>query len=198
METKRLFIALLPNDDTRRALHQTQEELAGYVTKARLSAPDNLHLTLAFLGTQTVDGEWAARDALKQTADQMAGRPLAHLELGPVGYFDKRKGGSVVWRGIKDNRSALQLRTLRELLRLRLGANGLQISENFTPHITLARGVRLEGAHQARVYRDFDALCDTLTEHAPATTLAPDRISLMWSHRVDDQLVYSEIGSVSW
>lgn len=198
MVEKRLFIALLPSEATRDALQQTQRDLAERTEKARLTARSNLHMTLAFLGTQTEDGEWAARDALKQTADQMAGQPLPQLQLGQIGSFDKRKGGAIIWRGTVQDRGTVQLRALRELLRLHLGANGLQITEDFTPHITLARGARTSLVHHAHQTREIEALCHALTDRAPTARFAADRLSLMWSHRVDDALVYTEIGSVTW
>lgn len=199
-ESKRLFIALLPDDTVRDALEITQQSLRKEATRARETARPNLHLTLAFLGSLDENGEWAARDALQQTARQMAGEPPLKLKLGAVGAFPKRKGGSVLWRGLADGRDAVRVHALREILRLHLAANGLDIEERFTPHLTLARGVRLEAVPGMRKRQNLENLCRTLTAEAPRASCTVDRISLMHSFRSEENgaLTYAEIGHVRW
>ncbi len=199
-EAKRLFIALLPNDDVRDALEDTQRAVQERVKRARPTSRANLHLTLAFLGQLNEDGEWAARDALQQTAQQMAGEAPLKLKLGAVGTFPKRKGGTVIWRGLADGHETVRVRALREILRLHLAANGLSIEEEFVPHMTLARGVRLESPPGLHERQELEDLCAELTGEAPAAACTVDRISLMWSHRPepDEALTYTEIGHVGW
>lgn len=199
-ETKRLFIALLPNSEVRDALEKTQQSVVAKAKRARPTSRANLHLTLAFLGQLDENGEWAARDALQQTAQQMAGEPPLKLKLGAVGTFPKRKGGAVIWRGLADGHDAVRVQALREILRLHLAANGLNIEEAFVPHMTLARGVRLEALPDLRERQEMEDLCAALTDAAPAAECAVDRISLMWSHRPepDGALTYTEIGHVGW
>lgn len=199
-ETKRLFIALLPDDGVRDALEATQKGLRERAKRARPTSRANLHLTLAFLGQLDEDGEWGARDALQQTAQQMAGEAPLKLKLGAVGVFPKRKGGAVVWRGLADGHETVRVQALREILRLHLAANGLNIEEEFVPHMTLARGVRLETLPDLRERQELEELCEALTDAAPAAACAVDRISLMWSHRPepDGALTYTEIGHVHW
>lgn len=199
-ESKRLFIALLPDDAVRNALEATQLSIRKEAKRSRPTPRPMLHLTLAFLGSLDEDGEWAARDALQQTAQQMAGEPPLKLTLGAVGAFPKRKGGAVLWRGLADGHEAIRVQALREILRLHLAANGLNIEESFTPHLTLARGVRLETPPDLRERQNLEDLCRTLTAEAPRASCAVDRISLMRSFRPEPEraLTYAEIGHVCW
>ena len=117
-----------------------------------------------------------------------------------MGTFPKRKGGTVIWRGLADGHETVRVRALREILRLHLAANGLSIEEEFVPHMTLARGVRLESPPGLRERQELEDLCAELTGEAPAAACTVDRISLMWSHRPepDEALTYTEIGHVGW
>jgi 2'-5' RNA ligase len=236
-QPKRLFVALLPDDACRQALIATQRQAAPGLARARFTAPENLHLTLAFLGGCDAAAEHTARRAVAAAARRMActpggAAPLA-LRLGPVGAFARRRGGSVLWRGVGTGEGPAEpveprdeggtgaaqvarLLTLHRLLCAALAAEGLPLEARFTPHLTLARGVRLEkpiapppasgqAAAQARQRdaaraRALDAFCHKLSTTAPAGMLACTALSLMWSHRAEPEhtLVYTEIARADW
>ncbi|MDB5855680.1 MAG: thpR [Herminiimonas sp.] len=122
----RLFFALWPDDPTRRALQSLQQAISG-----RRSLPENLHLTLAFLGSQ-------ARSRVEELQDVLNAMPpfASTLMIDVLGYF---RGARIAWAGMAQPDPALMqwqglLRAAlveRQILGPRL--------ETFNPHITLAR-----------------------------------------------------------
>lgn len=123
---QRLFFALWPDPATRAALLRLQQGVSGAAT-----APDQLHLTLAFLGWQPA----AALPALRALLEQVPAAPLA-LELDTWGHF---RGPRIAWAGMRAAPPALL--ALREELVQRLTAQQLLPPQSapFRPHVTLAR-----------------------------------------------------------
>lgn len=122
----RLFYALWPDDATRTALTQLQVAMHG-----RLICYQDLHLTLAFLGT-------CPEAVLPDLADVLAQLPRSDvtLKLDRVGYFPRNR---VAWAGSSETPQALL--DLHTALKRGLAARSLQWNEQqaFKPHVTLAR-----------------------------------------------------------
>ena len=142
---RRLFVAIALPDGVRERLAAVQGGLDG----ARWVDPENLHLTLRFVGE--VD-EGVAEDL----ASALAGlRALAFpLELVGIGHFEKRGRPSALWVGVAPNPALDRLYHRVEATARRAG---LPLEgRKFMPHITLARcrgDVRipgLAGRHRAR------------------------------------------------
>ncbi len=121
-----LFYALWPDDGTRAELEKLQSRVHG-----RLTRPQNLHLTLAFLGPQP--------EALLPLLRSV----LAHLEVAPIeleidrlGYFSKNR---IAWAGMHATPEPLS--QLQSMLTLELMRKGITYDSGkpFRPHITLAR-----------------------------------------------------------
>jgi len=134
----RLFIAINLNETTRTALVSLQNELRATTVHGRFSAPENLHLTLAFLG----ECDPAQTAAAKAAIDAVGVSPFP-LVVDRVGRF-KRDGGNIVWAGVARSEPLLALqRGLTE----RLQAVGFELeTRKYSPHITLAREVAFIGA----------------------------------------------------
>lgn len=119
----RLFIGLRPDPDFRAALAQMQDSLRAAGIAARYLAPENLHLTLAFIG------EWAV-DAVPPLP---AAEPF-RITLSHPGIFPKAK---VLWAGVEPSAA---LDTLAQRVRGILAEAGVPFDpQDFNPHITLAR-----------------------------------------------------------
>jgi 2'-5' RNA ligase len=87
-ERPRLFVALpLPRDAVERLAEWQRRELTG----GRIVPPENLHVTLAFLGARPAEELTAIADALREAAAG-AERPV----LTPVRYRETRSVGMVV------------------------------------------------------------------------------------------------------
>jgi 2'-5' RNA ligase len=128
----RLFFALWPDEDTRAAMRARRDEVAlRYGAKALL--PDNLHMTLLFVG---------AADELKVPVLMACGdqvrAPSFSLTLDAVSHF-KRK--HLAWLGGTTVPS--QLVHLQERLRQDVLAAGFPLDDRiFTPHVSVARDCR--------------------------------------------------------
>ncbi|MDR0292951.1 MAG: RNA 2',3'-cyclic phosphodiesterase [Oscillospiraceae bacterium] len=165
----RLFIAVNFSRETKNRLLALRDELRARSERGRFSLPENLHLTLGFLGecdpTQTA-GIKTAMDAA----------PFAAFDLtvDRVGRF-RRDGGDIWWAGVKGSKPLLDLQ--RELTNTLIAAGfGLE-KRHYDPHVTLGREV--------------------VTDTAPWPTEpfgeTVSRIDLMKSERINGKLTYTAV-----
>lgn len=136
MRSLRLFIALPLPEAICRELVKVQRCLSAALAEAplRLSTPEQLHLTLKFLGHTSE----AALDELAQqlTGIAQAHRPMA-LRLGGLGAFPSQARPSVLWCGVEGELVALT--RLHGALEQALAARYPAEERPFRPHLTLAR-----------------------------------------------------------
>ena len=125
----RLFFALWPDQATRLALMRRQAGIEGKPT-----APEKLHLTLAFLGLQAA----SALPDLRAILERVPARPML-LELDTYGHFS---GPRIAWAGMRAAPPAL-FELHDALMRELTGQGLLDLQEStFRPHVTLARNAR--------------------------------------------------------
>ncbi len=137
----RAFVAIDLPDPVRTALEAVQEALP----VGRAVDPDQLHLTLAFLGEQPIDRLEAAHEAL----EGVAGAPF-DLRLRGLGVFDGRRP-TVVWAGVAEDGP---LRALRSRVLSALHGAGLPLERRrFRPHVTIARLSALDAGAEDRLAR---------------------------------------------
>ena len=123
----RAFVAIDMPDPVRTAL----EDLQDHVPVGRLTDPDQMHLTLAFLGEQPDDLIQAAHEVLNGIRF-----PSFELQLAGLGTFGNREP-TVLWAGIKD---PAQVKALHDKVLPALHGAGLPLErKRFRPHVTLAR-----------------------------------------------------------
>ena len=125
-EYARLFYALWPDDQTRTHLRRLQESVVG-----RKVNPENLHLTLAFLGNQAK----SLMPALAALIDRLPGQGFT-VGIDRYGYFSKPR---VAWAGPSETPApllALQQSLVEELNAAQVP---LKPDPKFRPHVTLAR-----------------------------------------------------------
>jgi len=128
--TERLFFALWPDDATRSRCAQVAHQLAHL--GGQPVSPDNVHITLSFLGS--VDA--AQRVYAERAAAAVRARPFT-LTLDRLGYFPKPR---VVWLGGEPVPAALA--DLATELNHKLGDCGIRLDTRpFALHMTLLRKV---------------------------------------------------------
>jgi 2'-5' RNA ligase len=122
----RLFYALWPDEPVRDALTGLQSNLQG-----RLTRRANLHLTLAFLGSQPASLVPTLIDVLHQLP-----APDMLLTLDRFGYFSRPR---VAWAGLREVPAALT--SLHAALNAALAQHDIVFERQaaFKPHVTLAR-----------------------------------------------------------
>ncbi|MDD4565078.1 MAG: RNA 2',3'-cyclic phosphodiesterase [Eubacteriales bacterium] len=166
----RLFIAINFDEETKEHLLTVQSRLRK-LGRGNFSRPENLHLTLAFLGE--IAPERVA--VICRLMDQMT-VPVLHLSFDHVGRF-KRDDGDIWWIGLAPNKELLIFqKELSERLR---NESFLPEGRSFSPHITLARRVVL------KEYPDKNKLLEKSFSTDTGT------VSLMLSERIDSKLIYT-------
>lgn len=124
----RLFLAI---DLDEKAIQQLQSISLG-VPGARWAQPDQLHLTLRFIG-EIDDG------VAEELADALSGidaDPFS-LSIAGIGHFPTRGEPKIIWAGVDDNEA---LKSLRHKINRIVADIGLPAeTRKWSPHITLAR-----------------------------------------------------------
>lgn len=172
----RLFYAVNFTDQVKKKLVDIQNQLRHHTDRGSFTLPENLHLTLAFIGEVAPDKS----GSLRQIAEGFHVAPF-DIVISGVGRF-RRDGGDILWAGIEDNKS---LQDLYNKLAAQIRAAGFDLEKRkYTPHLTLARR-----AHLAPSF-DLSAFANTL---APITTQVT-KVSLMNSERINGRLTYTALG----
>lgn len=167
----RLFIAIDFDEKTKQNILAVQRRLRE-LGRGNFSRPENLHLTLVFLGEIVPSKLAAVLEAMDRTTV-----PPMSLAFDQVGSF-RRDGGDLWWVGLRENKDLFLLQ--RELSGYLTAAGFRLENRRFSPHVTLARQLRLSAQ------LDPKALLGS-----PFTTLV-DSIRLMSSERVGGKLTYTE------
>lgn len=143
----RTFVALSLPDPVRDALEAVQDALP---PDLRPADPEQLHLTLAFLGERPEAEVEAAHEALETLR-----HPAVPLQLRGLGTF--RTEGLTVWAGVAEEEG---LRSLQAKVLSVLHGGGLMLERRrFRPHVTLARAGRagVDAGRLAAVLARWDA-----------------------------------------
>jgi RNA 2',3'-cyclic 3'-phosphodiesterase len=147
-ERLRLFIAISLPDAVKRRIEETQRQLRGAVgeTAVRWTPPEQLHLTLRFMGN--VDAA-KLEDLQARLVQSCATTGPLRLQARGVGFFPVRGLPRVVWVGIEDPEGKLPV-LVSTLERSTAAYSSEPAGKKFTGHITLGR-VRTIGQGQARL-----------------------------------------------
>lgn len=129
---KRLFIALWPDDETRRQIHELQQSLkydAG-LTAASAVDENHIHITLHFLGSvheQEIPVLTQALDSVNSHCFE--------IELDRLGYFSKP---NILWFGCTDHPDVLNVLHKTTGQAVKKCLTGYQ-QKKLVPHVTLFR-----------------------------------------------------------
>lgn len=135
----RAFVAIDMPDPVRAALEALQERLP----LGRPVDPDQMHLTLAFLGEQPDDVIEAAHQALEGIR-----LPAFEMQLQGLGTFGDRQP-TVLWAGVREPGPVKALHD--RLLPALHGAGIVLERRRFRPHVTIARFDRTAQAEHERL-----------------------------------------------
>ena len=168
----RLFLAIQFDEPMVRALTEFQEKLRAFGVRGRFSPPENLHLTLAFIG------EYGEPEAVMEAAASVAFRPVC-LRLDGVGNF-----GNLYWAGLaKDEALSAYVGKLRRAL----AAREIPYDrKRFFPHVTLVRGAAFHGES---AWPQVEP---------PQGETEARGVSLMRSDRGKHGMIYTEIGWIGF
>ena len=159
----RLFLAIPLSPSVQEALLSAQADLRRQ-GKGTFPPPENLHLTLAFLG------EISDLDGARAALASVSCRPFSLAVGGPLGHFD-----DLWWASIRAGRA---LEDLALSLQSDLRARGFCLEDRpFQPHITLVRRWRGE-VPQVTV---------------PRAKMVVRRVSLLRSDQIGGRRIYTEL-----
>lgn len=162
----RLFIAIRLTEEMKEALTDMQDSLREQGIYGRETPPENMHLTLAFIG------EYDDSEYVKEVMDSIEIRPF-EITLSGIGAF-----GNLWWAGLEE---CAPLNAVARRLRRALSDAGIPFDrKNFRAHITLLRNA--DGS-----LRDYGP------EAVSKASMTVDHISLMRSDRGKHGMIYTEL-----
>jgi 2'-5' RNA ligase len=138
---QRLFVAIELPDAIKDDLLALREELTG----ARWVNPQQLHLTLRFIGA----ADDQVTESVRACLATIRSAPF-HLAMSGVGHFPRSKEPRILWAGMQSDDSLLLLQREVEHAIQRAGLPGE--TRPFAPHITIAR---LKGT-SSRIVAEFE------------------------------------------
>ncbi|WP_069807292.1 RNA 2',3'-cyclic phosphodiesterase [Vulcanisaeta thermophila] len=128
----RVFIAVDINDELKKPMLQLQRELMIAGVDMKPVEPENLHITLRFIGEITRE---ELNEVMKRLERLSYRRFIMHM-VG-VGAFPDLTRPRVIWVGVKEGSEDLA-RVHDEVMKL-TGDIGQRDDREFTPHLTIAR-----------------------------------------------------------
>jgi 2'-5' RNA ligase len=166
------FIALDFDESVRKTVREYAEFIEGCAHKARIVNEEHVHLTVLFLGSLNE----AQVQVAKQTLNAV---DVAEFDLtfNHISKFTPRKGGDIFFIGTTFH---TQLNALYSTLKNTLEKKHFDLDERpFTPHVTLARGVKITEEESGRFNTSFKPFKTTVKS-----------MSLLCSLHEEGRLVY--------
>ena len=165
--TMRLFIAINFNNNTRARLLDLCDELQSRSERGRFSLPENLHLTLAFIGEVSPK----KLEKIKAILDTVIFDPF-EVSIERLGTFSN---GKLWWAGFRKDKP---LMILQREIEYKLALCGFEMDgRKYSPHITLCREVITDA-----VPWQIEPFGETVKS-----------VKLMRSERVNGKLTYTAI-----
>lgn len=191
-ELIRTFIAIELTDALRRALANAQAQFQRdrAARAVRWVAPDNIHITLKFLGDVRAD---QMPDVQRAVADACAGIAPFALTLGGAGAFPNTRRPNVIWIGARGQiENAAQL---AQKIDDACAALGFAREERpFAPHLTLGR-VQRDASPGER--QQIGALIENMRV-GDLGELRVDRVSVMKSELKPGGSVYTRLAEIEF
>ncbi len=140
----RCFIAIELSEDVKSGLAVLQQDLKECGADIRWVKPDNIHLTLKFLGD--VD-ETNVRSIVEQVVGACANYSFFDLEISGIGVFPNMKSPRVLWAGVQ---GVDMFEGLYRDIDAGMASLGFQKEKRkFSPHLTLGRFRSMKGKSAA-------------------------------------------------
>ena len=185
-DTIRAFIAIELNSDTQEGLARIQSELRSARADVKWVKPQNIHLTLKFLGN--IDSSQAEK--IKQILDEIGNKFKSfESDLNELGAFPKPKTPRVIWVGMQKGKD--QVISIVNDLENKISEIGiLREDRTFHPHVTLGR---LRSPHNRSGLVEFLEKNKTI----PPLNFTADKIVLFKSTLTPQGPIYEPLAQVS-
>ena len=134
-EKLRLFIAIELDKSLKESLKTLQDELKKCGADVGWVKPENIHLTLKFLGETEPKSIARISAALEETAGLF---PPFTLNITHVGFFPEQGPTRIVWAGLDKGKD--ESARLADFLEDKLSVLGFKKEKRgFSPHVTIGR-----------------------------------------------------------
>ncbi len=131
----RIFLAVDINDEQRVELAGIQKYLSDKLSKIKWVMPENLHITMKFLGELEPEEADRVATILNKPLKSFSSFPI---EPGGLGVFPNIKRPRVFWAGLRKGHD--ELINLSRIVEDTVSAAGFdKDTKPFSPHITLGR-----------------------------------------------------------
>ncbi len=186
MKVIRTFVAVLIAEDLKQKIAEVQGEVKKLAPDVKWVAPENLHVTLKFLGDVRED-EIASLSAVVE--DAVRGYPTFELSVSGLGAFPSPARARVVWVGIQNG--AEKLIELASVVDDALAGAGFEKeSKAFKSHITIGR---------VKTERNLDKLAKAV-EEVDASSLGTQQVKsvvIMQSELMREGPIYSPLSVIA-
>lgn len=187
MPNHRLFIAVDLPAEVRKVLADQQQQLK-QAKAVRWTRPEQIHLTLQFLGDVPVEAVDAIPRALQSAVSVL---PAFQFNLTGVGVFPNFKAPRIVWAGITEGAEQVAL-LYRAVITATRPLGFTPESRPFTPHLTIGRvqtWARLDD------YAQISAAIRNCPAHA-AATVTVDHVTLFRSELKPSGPIYTPLAKI--
>ena len=189
-EPIRTFVAIELTDALRRALSDAQAQFKRdrAAQSVRWVAPENIHITLKFLGDVDADRMPTLQRAL---AEACAGSAPFTLTIGGAGAFPNPRHPNVVWIGAR-GQTEIAARLAQKIDAACVALGFTREERPFSPHLTLGR-VKRDTLPSER------QLVGAMLEHAQIGDLGNlrvERVSVMKSELKPGGSVYTRLAEI--
>jgi 2'-5' RNA ligase len=169
----RLFVAVDLPEETRREIAARQKLIAAPLVRSggslKLVAPEQMHLTLLFLGGVQEARVPAATEVMNTGVDL----PAFDMAFGGAGVFPRRGAPRVLWMGV--TAGAAPLTSLQREIAERIRRLGIAFDDRpFHPHLTLGRWRESRGSANAVALHEVGEIASMRVTRA---TLYQSRLS---------------------
>lgn len=172
----RTFIAIELSKETKDWIAHLQGQLKNSGADVKWVEPENIHLTLKFLGE--IDNKQLS-NIIKVLQDSNQNRNSFYIRLSSLGAFPKINFPRVIWIGI--DKGEAESKQIATDLEEELAKIGIPKEEKrpFSCHITLGRLRSV--LNRDRLIKDLDNLANNFTPPAPGTEFLVTKITLFKS-----------------
>ena len=190
MDSIRVFVAVALGNELKGELRAVQQKLQDLTTVrvVRWVAPENIHLTLKFLGEVDATRQADLTAALQESASTFG--PFT-LTVRGLGCFPNARRPNVIWAGL-DGQVPLAIELARRVEDAYHALGFARDSRPFSPHLTLGR-IRREARPSDR------AAIGTAVEQFPAKDhgiIVSDSVHLIRSVLTADGSIYTALATV--
>ena len=180
MEKIRVFIALELSEEIKGELARLQDELKHTEADVKWVKPENIHLTLKFLGHITEEKVAHAKEVLTKIAS--SSKPFI-INLFKLGCFPRLESPQVIWVGIEEG--CAETEEIAKRLESELEGIGFEKEKrSFSAHLTLGR-VR-SGKNKTKLVEKIKTL-----QIKPSTTASIRELTLFKSALTPKGSIYT-------